>query len=68
MALQYGQYDFEKTTTALLSMSFWALSFAADMMAGDVGEPKKRRRSVCEKAMMGGCNEDDSEAESSSLM
>lgn len=32
----------------------WAFDFAADMAAGDAGEvPKKRRRSVFTKAMMG---------------
>ena len=54
VALQYGQYDLEKTTTLLSSMMPWAFDFAADMAAGDTGElPKKRRRSVLTKAMVG---------------
>ena len=54
MDRQYGQYDFEKTTTLLSSIIFWALSFAPAIAAGDMdGEPKNRRRRVVAKAMMG---------------
>lgn len=54
VALQYGQYDFEKTTTLLPSIICWAFCFAADMAAGDAGgEPKNKRRRVLVKAMLG---------------
>jgi hypothetical protein len=44
-ALQYGQYDLEKTTTLFSSMIFCALVLAADMVAGvTLEEPRRRRR------------------------
>lgn len=52
VALQYGQYDLEKTATALSSMMPWALVLAADMAAGLEARAllKKERR----KFVMGG--------------
>lgn len=53
MALQYGQYDLEKTTTPLSLMIPCALDFASAMAAGEIEGPKNRRRRVPTKAMVG---------------
>jgi hypothetical protein len=42
--LQYGQYDLEKTATALSSMIFSAFVFAADMVPGLFARVKRERR------------------------
>lgn len=44
MALQYGQYDLEKTATALSSMMPWAFVIAADIVFGLLARVKKERR------------------------
>jgi len=45
VARQYGQYDLEKTATALSEMIDSALVFAADMVAGEAERWNRRVRS-----------------------